>query len=124
MYDSLMVWRVPITLMVGFLAGWFGARNELRAVRGSDKSNREGLLLRMRTLQYALSFYLIFSILGFCASGLYAARFWQTLVPARTSFAYLMPGSIQTLTTGAIIACASALHFIQSLADKYNIDLW
>jgi len=124
MYDSLMIWRVPITLIVGFLAGWFGARNELRIVRGSDESNRAGLLLRMRTLQYALSFYLIFSILGFCASGLYAARFWQTLVPAKGLFAYLMPASIQTLTTGAIIACASALHFIQSFAEKYNIDLW
>jgi hypothetical protein len=124
MYDSLMIWRVPITLIVGFFAGWLGARHELRIVGGSDKSNRAGLLFRMRTLQYALSFYLVFSILGFGASGLYAARFWQTLVPVRTSFAYLMPGSIQTLATGAIIACASALHFIQSFADKYNIDLW
>jgi len=110
--------------MVGLLAGWFGARNELRIVRGSDKSNRAGLLLRMRALQYALSFYLIFSILGFAASGLYAARFWQTLVPIRGMFVNLMPASIQTLTTGAIIACASALHFIQSFAEKYNIDLW
>jgi len=124
MYDSLMIWRVPITLMVGFLAGWFGARNELRVVRGADKSNRAGLLLRMRTLQYALSFYLIFSILGFGASGLYAARFWQTLLPTRGLFAYLMPGSIQTLTTGAIIACVSGLHFIESFAEKNNIDLW
>lgn len=111
-------------LIVGFLAGWFGARNELRVARGGNKSNRSGLLLRMRTLQYALSFYLIFSILGFGGSGLYAARFWQTLVPVRGLFAYLMPGSIQTLTAGAIIACASALHFIESFAEKYDIDLW
>lgn len=124
MYDSLMIWRVPITLIVGFFAGWCGARHELRVVSGSDKSNRGGLLLRMRTLQYALSFYLIFSILAFGASGLYAARFWQALIPARGLFAYLMPGSIQTLTTGAMIACASSLHFIQSFAGKYNIDLW
>lgn len=124
MYDSLMIWRVPLTLMVGFLAGWFGARNELRVVRGPDKSNRSGLLLRMRTLQYALSFYLIFSILAFGASGLYAARFWQALTPSRGMFAYLMPGSIQTLTTGAIVACASSLRFIESLAEKHNIDLW
>jgi hypothetical protein len=124
MYDSLMIWRVPITLIVGFLAGWFGARHELRVVRGSNKSDRAGLLLRMRTLQYALSFYLIFSTLGFGASGVYASRFWQTLVPARGVFGNLMLGSIQTLTTGAIIACASALHFIHSFAEKYNIDLW
>ncbi len=124
MYDSLMIWRVPMSLMVGFFAGWFGARNELRSVRDWDKSGGAGLLLRMRTLQYALSFYLIFSILGFCASGLYAARFWQALVPVRGLFAYLMPASIQTLATGAIIACASGLHFIQSFAEKYNIDLW
>lgn len=124
MYDSLMIWRVPMMLMVGFFAGWFGARNELRIVRDSNKSRGAGLLLRMRALQYALSFYLIFSILGFGASGLYAARFWQALVPVRASFANLMPASIQTLATGAIIACASSLHFIEAFSDKYDIDLW
>ncbi|RPI26891.1 MAG: hypothetical protein EHM61_10350 [Acidobacteria bacterium] len=124
MYDSLMVWRIPIVLMLGIVAGWFGARNELRIVRGGGRANGSGLLLRMRTLQYALSFYLIFSVLAFCGSGLYAARFWQTLIPTRGLFAYLMPASIQTLTTGAMVACASALHFIRSFSDKYGMDLW
>ena len=124
MYDDLSIWRVPIVLMLGVLAGWLGARNELRLTRGSDERKSGGLLLRVRTLQYALSLYLIFAILAVCGSGLYAARFWQALVPARGLFVYLMPASIQTLTAGAIVTCASALHFIQSISEKHGMDLW
>jgi hypothetical protein len=124
MYDPLLLLRVPLMLGAGILAGWLAARNELWLARGDDKARSGGLLLRVRTLQFALSLYLIFATVAFCGGGLYASQFWQYLAPARGLGNQLFSSSIQTLTAGAMAACFSALHYVHSFSEKYGLDLW
>jgi hypothetical protein len=124
MHDSLLIWRFPVMLAAAILAGWLGARQELRLARGDDKASKGALLLRVRTLQFALSLYLIFATVAFCGGGLYASQFWHNMAPTRSMGTELLSSSIQALTTGALATCLSALHFVHLFSEKHGIDLW
>lgn len=124
MFTHLLIWRVPILFGAGALAGWLGARYELRVARGNGNERAGALLLRGRTLQYAVSFYLILATIAFCGGGLYAAHLCRTATPTREISSGLMASGLQSLVTGALASCLSALHFINQFSQKHGLDIW
>ena len=124
MFTHLLIWRVPILFGAGALAGWLGARYELRGARAKDDDRGGALLLRGRTLQYAVSFYLILATIAFCGGGLYASSIWRTTEPTREISSGLWTSGLQALVTGALTSCLSALHFINEFSEKHGLDIW
>src|SRR5512134_3466576 len=117
MYDKYTIWLLPVIIMAGALAGWLGARNEVR-LAGRPESRRPfgSCFLRARASVYALTLYVIFATLAFCGGGLYASGHWHSVLAARGSFSFLFPGSLQTLVTGGMTALVSGMVSLESLA--------
>jgi hypothetical protein len=121
MLSNLLILRFPILFGAGALAGWLGARYELGGVTSKGETRTGALLVRARTLQYAVSFYLILATIAFCGGGLYASHFWRS---AKAFPSGLLTSGIQALLTGALASCLSALYFIQHFSDKHGLDIW
>ncbi len=125
MYDGFMIWLVPVIILAGGLAGWLGAWNEVRLAGTSEQENKPlRCFVRARAMTYGLALYVVFATLAFCGGGLFASAHWRTVLAARGTFSFLLPGSLQTLVTGGVSMLFSGSMSLEALARKHDADLW
>jgi len=125
MYDSFMIWLVPVIIIAGGLAGWLGAWNEVRLAGKSEcRETSPSCFVRARAMTYGLALYVIFATLAFCGGGLCASAHWHSVLAARGTLLFLFPGSLQTLVTGGVSMLFSSAMSLEALARKHDADLW
>ncbi|GEM_PF-3346335 len=125
MYDSFMIWLVPVIILAGALAGWLGAWNEVRLAGKSEPRQKVSCyFVRTRAMTYGLALYVIFATLAFCGGGLCASAHWHSVLAARGTLSFLLPGSLQTLVTGGMSMLFSGTVSLEALARKHGADVW